>query len=109
MTGSLNYAVQPYQQSISYVDPAGLVCALPPSIYPYEITQININGPAGTVGVYVGVIGVNGLVDSTVVGNNNTAGYANPIRVPPGQQVFVVWLDVFTGTATAAFTCQNGG
>lgn len=110
MTGSLNYSVQPYQQAVSVVDPAyGLVCSLPPRIYPYQITQINITGPKGNVGVYVGVISVNGLIDSTVIGDSNTAGYANPITVPPGQYVYVVWLGVTEGTATAAFTCQNIG
>lgn len=106
---NVNYAVQPYQQANSIIAPEGLVCALKQSIYTYYITQINITGPKGTVGIYVGSIGPNGLVDSTVIGDSNTAGYNTPIRIPPGQQVFVVWIGVTSGNAVAVFTCQRNG
>lgn len=105
---NVNYAIQPYQQAFSTIQPEGLVCKLPQSIYTYYITQVNITGPKGTVGIYVGTIGPNGLVDSTVIGDSNTAGYSTPIRIPPGQEVFVVWIGITSGSAVAAFTCQTG-
>lgn len=106
---SLNYAIQPYQQVISRIDNAyGLVCELAPSIYPYTISQINISGPKGKVSIYIGVITVNGLVDSTLIGDSNTAGYSTPLKVPPGSYVYVVWEDIFTGSAKVAFYCEGG-
>jgi hypothetical protein len=85
---------------------ADLVASLSGNVYGYRLTRLSINGPAGsTAFAYVGNLAT-GQFDNTRQGSLDTSEYPNPVDIPPGSQVFVVWPGV-TGTATATFSLSS--
>lgn len=85
---------------------SNLVASLSGNVYGYLLTRLSINGPAGsTAFAYVGNLAT-GQFDNTRTGALDTSEYPNPVDIPPGSQVFVVWPNV-TGSASATFSLSE--
>lgn len=83
-----------------------LVASLSGNVYGYKLTRLTINGPAGSSAyAYVGNL-FSGQFDNTRTGALDTSEYPNPVDIPPGSNVFVVWPNV-TGTASATFSLSS--
>ena len=105
MTTPINpsFQVQPFIQVNAVQTGADLIASLPSSIYPRELTGLNVVGPVGSsVAVYMNSIADINKIDSTARGQTNTASYNPPFLVQPGSQVFVVWPGI-VGTAAVTF------
>lgn len=80
-----------------------LIASLSGNVYGYSLTRLSITGPAGSSAfAYVGNL-ASGQFDNTRTGALDTSEYPNPVDIPPGSNVFVVWPGV-TGSAQATFS-----
>ena len=84
-----------------------LVASLSGNVYGYKLTRLSIIGPAGSTAVaYVSNL-YSGQFDFTIQGSGDTSEYPNPVDVPPGSVVYVVWPGVAPGSATATFSLSS--
>lgn len=83
-----------------------LIASLSGNVYGYKLTRLSINGPAGsTAYAYVGNLST-GQFDNTRTGALDTSEYPNPVDIPPGSSVYVVWPNS-TGIANATFSLSS--
>lgn len=68
------------------------IASLQPEMYPRMLVRLVITGAANSkCEVYLGSVTPSGRVDQTARGSSNTAEYANPVTIPAGSPVHVVW------------------
>lgn len=85
-------AINPYQVVAAVAANGDATATLAAVTYPMLLTGLTVTGAQGSKAVvYLGYIAPSAVIDRTDKGWDNTADYPNPRRIPPGQNVIVVW------------------
>ena len=82
------------------------VAILRQEVYRRNLTRLVISGPKGSEAIiYIGFMVPSARVDRTSRGESNSRDYANPLMIPAGAEVYVVWTGKAAsyGSAVATF------
>jgi hypothetical protein len=86
-----------------------LTCLYDPVPYKRSIMSLVVRcSAASVVNVYAGIVADSGLIESNLIGANNSYNPTNPSIIQAGYPIYVQWPDAAVGASASAVIVFEG-